>query len=171
MQPTQIVKLSEQDVIEAAKQGYAAFCELFANAALRAVDGSLTVDNMDKLNADQITLVAYFMLRGEVLEGGFVQLIHNGYGPFIFENPFAKAMRIMGLRGFCNLLYDVRREYVKSGKELACDCSDEEFMALYEQHPEYDEYDDDFIEREPEFTEAIAKYIDEHLDKFALITK
>ena len=163
MQPTQIVKLSEQDVIEAAKQGYAAFCELFANAALRAVGGSLT--------ADQITLVAYFMLRGEVLEGGFVQLIHNGYGSFIFENPFAKAMRLMGLRGFGNLLYDVRREYVKSGKELACDCSDEEFMALYEQHPEYDEYDDDFIEREPEFTEAIAKYIDEHVDKFALITK
>ena len=51
------------------------------------------------------------------------------------------------------------------------DCSDEEFMALYEQHPEYDEYDDEFIEREPEYTEAIARYIDEHMEKFAVIAK
>ena len=166
-----IVEIPEQSVIQAAAKGYDEFCGLFSNAALVSVGGILTGESMLKLNSDQITLIAYMILRNEVMEGGFIQLIHNGYGPFLFENPFAKAMRLMGLHDFSKLLYDVRRQYVNSGSKLTKDCSDEEFMALYEQHPEYDEYDDEFIEREPEYTEAIARYIDEHMEKFAVIAK
>ena len=60
---------------------------------LNSVGGELNAEAMSRLNADQITLLAYHILREEVMEGGFIQLIHNGYGPFIFHNPFAKADR------------------------------------------------------------------------------
>ena len=60
---------------------------------LDLVGGALTAETMGHLSADQITLIAYYMMRGEVLEGGFIQLIHNGYGPFIFKNPLVKALQ------------------------------------------------------------------------------
>lgn len=167
----QIVEILERDVIEAAAKGNYEFCRLFADAALCAVGGQLTTDNMSRLTTDQITLIAYVMLHEEVMQGGFIQLIHNGYGPFIFNNPFAKAMRLMGLHDFSNLLYDVRREYVINGEQLTTDCNDEEFMALYEQYPAYDEFDDEFVEHEPEYTEAVARYVDENIDNFAVVIK
>ena len=96
-----IVEIPEQSVIQAAAKGYDEFCGLFSNAALVSVGGILTGESMLKLNSDQITLIAYMILRNEVMEGGFIQLIHNGYGPFIFENPFAKAMRLMISQNCC----------------------------------------------------------------------
>ena len=51
-------------------------------------------EGISKLSPDQITLYAFLTLRQEMSEGGLLQLLYNGYGPFIFENPFAKAMRL-----------------------------------------------------------------------------
>ena len=59
------------------------------------VGGELTVQTIPLLRSDETTLLAYAILRQELLEGGFVQLIQNGYGPFIFLNPFAKALRLL----------------------------------------------------------------------------
>lgn len=125
---------------------------------LQEIDGDLNVHNMHKLNSDQITLFAYYVLRQQLLEGGFVQLIQNGYGPFIFLNPFAKAMRLWGLKEFSKWLYDARELYEKSKAKLECPTnSEEDFMALYEQYPEWDEFDDYFIEEEPSITLSVCK--------------
>ena len=126
-----------------------------------AIGGELTAENMQQLNADQLTLLAWKILHEEVMEGGFVQLIHNGYGPFIFKNPFAKAVKMWGLRELSKLVYDAHTLYVKYGKEITRDCTDEEFMAMYELYPEFDELDDMFIENEDEWTRQIEKYINE----------
>lgn len=123
------------------------------------------------LNGEQISLLAYIMFRDEVMDGGFVQLIHNGYGPFIFENPFAKAMRLMGAHDFSKLVYKGRKLYEKYRDELTRECSDEEFMALFERFSEFDELDDAFVEMEEEVTAALAHYVDEHIDQFATIVK
>ena len=42
-------------------------------------------------------------------------------------------------------------------------------MALFEQYPEFDDLDDEFVEKEEEWTEQIARYIDEHIERFAEI--
>ena len=125
--------------------------------------GELTVETMARLSADEMTLLAYSILRSELLEGGFVQLIQNGYGPFIFLNPFAKAMRLWGLKEFSKWLYDARAVYEKTRDVLEQPTeTDEEFMALYEQHPEWDAFDDWFVETEPEITEEICNAYIEH---------
>lgn len=165
------IKIQEADVIRAAQEGMDAFVELFRNSILDAISGELNAETMPKLNADQITLLAYMTVREEVMDGGFVQLIHNGYGPFIFMNPFAKAMRLWGAKDFQKLIYRGRELYLANEKELTKDCSDEEFMALFEQYPEFDDLDDEFIEMEEEVTEIVARYIDENLEAFAKIIK
>lgn len=162
-------EIKETEIKEAAQEGVGAFVELFAVRTMDAIGGELTADTMSQLTADQITLLAYWTLRREVLEGGFIQLIHNGYGPFIFLNPFAKAMRLWGAHDFSKLVYEGRRLYEKYAEPLTKDCTDEEFMALYEQYEEFDELDDSFIEMEEEVTDLVAHYIDEHLSGFVTV--
>lgn len=166
-----MITIKEQDIIHAASEGMDAFIQLFADAIRESIGGELTADNMARLNADQITLLAYMIFREEVMDGGFVQLIHNGYGPFIFHNPFARAMREWGAKAFTNLIYDGRRLFEKYGEELTRDCTDEQFMALFEQYPEFDDLDDAFIEMEEEVTEIVAQYIDNNIEKFAHVEK
>ncbi len=163
--------ISEKDIIDAAQKGFETFVELFSQRTLSSIGGELTSEAMQGLSADQITLLAYQIVKREVMEGGFIQLIHNGYGPFIFLNPFAKAMRLWGAREFCNLIYDGRKLYERYGEKLTRDCTDEEFMALYEQYEEFDDLDDAFIEMEPSVTETVDRYIDEHVDNFAEVVK
>lgn len=158
-------------IIEAAEEGMDAFLELFNNSILEAIGGELNAESMQKLNGEQITLLAYIIVREEVMDGGFVQLIHNGYGPFIFLNPFAKAMRLWGAHDFQKLIYRGRKLFETYGDELTKDCSDDEFMALFEQYPEFDELDDEFIEMEEDVTELVARYVDEHLEQFAVVEK
>ena len=165
------VQIKETEIIQAAQQGMDAFVEVFYKHILESIGGELNAEGMQKLQADQITLMAYMIFREEVMDGGFVQLIHNGYGPFIFLNPFAKAMRLWGAKDFCNLIYKGRKLFEKYGEELTKEYSDEEFMALFEKYPEFDDLDDEFIEMEEEVTETVARYIDEHLEQFATIEK
>ncbi len=148
-----------------------AFVEVFRRAIMDHIGGELTPESMQCINSDQITLLAYCIYHDEVMDGGHVQLIHNGYGPFIFLNPFAKAMRLWGAKEFSKLIYSGRKFYEENVDAITADCTDEEFMAMFEQYPEADGLDDEFIEMEEEVTEIVARYIDEHLSEFAEIEK
>ena len=132
--------------------------ENFRERSLRKSDGKLTGETMQLLTSDEITLLAYCILREEVMDGGLVQLIYNGYGAFIFLNPFAKVMRLWGLKDFSKLIYEGRAFYEAHHTEIEQDLSDEDFMALFEQFPEADDFDDTFIEHEEEITTAIVTY-------------
>ena len=165
------VKVKEQDLIAAAEHGMDEFLQVFIDGIHGAIGGELTGESMQELNADQVTLLAYQMVRDEVMDGGFVQLIHNGYGPFIFRNPFARMMKLWGLRDLSKLIYHVFDLYRQHGDAIERECSDEEFMGLFEQYPDFDEYDDDFVENEEEWTAAVAQYVDEHLERFATVEK
>ena len=85
--------VKEESIIKAANEGMDEFINLVADALLESVGGSLDATTMQQLNADQLTVIAYIWMRNEVMDGGFVQLIHNGFGGFIFENPFARIIK------------------------------------------------------------------------------
>jgi len=153
---------------EAASKGTDEFLTLVHNKILEAVGGEVNAETLLQLNGEQTTLLAYFILREEVMDGGFIQLIHNGYGPFIFLNPFAKAMRLWGAHDFSKLIYKGRKLFEQYADVLQADCTDDEFMALFEQYPEFDELDDAFVEMEEDVTDTIAHYVDENLDRFGL---
>ena len=163
------VSISEVSLREAAEKGVDDFLAVIFKAVSESVGNQLTAETMSDLSADQITLWGYMILHEEVMDGGFVQLIHNGYGPFIFLNPFAKALRLWGLHGLSKLIYKGRKLYEESADQLTKDCNEEEFMALFEQYPQYDDLDDEFIENEEVYTDEIAHYVDEHLSNFVSI--
>ena len=165
------VNIPELKLQDAASQGTDAFLTVVHDAILEAVGGEVNAETLPLLNGEQTTLLAYFILREEVMDGGFIQLIHNGYGPFIFLNPFAKAMRLWGAHAFSKLVYKGRKLFELHEKALTADCTDEEFMALFEKYPEFDDLDDEFIEMEEEVTDLIAHYVDEHLEQFVAVTK
>ena len=163
------VIVKDEALRRAAGEGMDAFVSCFVEAIKAAIGGELTTETLGELNSDQVTLLAWQTLHDEVMDGGFVQLIHNGYGPFIFKNPFAKAVKLWGLRELSKLVYDAHTLYAKHHEVIERDCTDEEFMALFEQFPEFDDLDDTFVEQEETWTEDIARYIDEHIDHFATI--
>lgn len=163
------VEVKDIDLQNAASKGMDEFIQVYVDGIYSAIGGELTQESIVELNSDQVTLLAYIILRDEVMDGGFVQLIHNGYGLFIFKNPFAKALKNWGLKDLSRLIYNVHTLYVKYHAEIEKECDDDEFMAMFERFPEFDEYDDDFVENEEQWTDEIAHYIDSHIDNFAKI--
>lgn len=151
---------------QAAAEGMDAFLAAVVQAVKQTAGGELTAESMQQLTADQITLWGYDILHEEVMDGGFIQLIYNGYGPFFFDNPFTKAMRLWGLNEFSKVLYKAKNLYDERKDDLTRERTDEEFMALFENNEEFDELDDYFVENEEDITAAVACYVDDHLDSF-----
>ena len=166
------IKINDKDLVAAAGEGMDQFLGTIIHAFKQQVgEEELNVQAMQQLSADQITLWGYMILRDELMDGGFVQLIYNGYGPFFFDNPFAKAMRLWGLHDFSKLLYKAKKVYDEHKADLTKERSDEDFMALFEQYPEFDDLDDEFVEEEENITSAVAYYVDEHMADFVEIVK
>ena len=107
------VIVKDADLQQAAMEGMDAFLQVFVKAMYDAIGGELTTETMAELNADQLTLLAWDTLHQEVMDGGFVQLIHNGYGPFIFKNPVAKVLRLWEMRELSKLIYEAHTLWLK----------------------------------------------------------
>lgn len=163
------VKVKEEKVRTAANTDMDAFVQVFVDAIHEAIGGQLTNENLGALSPDQITLLGWSYLHTEVMDGGYVQLIHNGYGAFFFKNPFAVAMRNWGLTDLYSHIRKAKRYYEKYRNEIECEMSDDDFMALYEQMPEFDELDDDFIVNEEQWMAKVAEYVDDHIEDFVVI--
>ncbi len=171
MKENAIVQISDAALRQAASEGIDAFLKVFTDKYLDVIHGRLDAETMHLLNGYQHSLLGYHFFRQEVMEGGFVQLIQNGYGPYIFENPFAKAMRMFGAGELSKLVYKAKEIYDEHKADLTKECTDDEFMARYEQYEAFDDLEGAYIEMEEEVTEQIATYVDEHIEEFALIVK
>ena len=163
------IQVKDSDLRRAAEQGMDEFVEVFYDAISDAVGGQLTADSMAQLNADQLTLWAFHALHEEVMDGGFVQLIHNGWGDFIFLNPFAKAIKDWGLKDLSKMIYEAKKLYWKYKDDIMRECTDEEFMQMFERMPEFDDLDDDFVENEEKWTYLVAEYIDNNISNFVTV--
>lgn len=152
------------------------FIQWLTDGYLTSIGGALTAENMEMLSAAQHSVLCYRYVLDEVMEGGFIQLILNGYAPYVLEGPFPMVVKrewgsVVGqekvMKDFSKLLYEAKREYHKHQEELSKDMSDEDFMALYEQLEELNELGDDFLdEHQEEVTPAVAKMIVENMDKY-----
>ena len=152
------------------------FIQWVTDGYLSAIGGALTAENMEMLSAEQHAVLCYRYVLDEVMEGGFIQLILNGYAPYVLEGPFPMVVKkewgsVEGqekvMKDFSKLLYAAKSEYHKHQEELSQDMSDEDFMALYEQLEELNELGDDFLdEHQEEVSPAVAKMIVENLEVY-----
>lgn len=144
------------------------YINAITDAYLNTLDGQLTEYNMDVLTANQHTLLAYRYILDEVMEGGFIQLIQNGYGPYVLDGPFAMMMKKhWELVDFGKFMYEVKKEYHLHKAELEADLNEEQFMALYEQQEKMNELGDEFLDKYQEMvTPSIADYVRKNEEKF-----
>lgn len=166
-----MIQIPEQKIVEAAEKSMDEFLKVFTDAYLTELGGDITAENMDKLNGYQHTLLAFRFFTDNVREGGFVQLIQNGYGGYVFDNPTAKALKLMGAKGLSKILYKAKEIYDTHRDELERDTTEEEFMAMYEKFEQFDELEEKYMEIEEEQTAIIAEYVDENMEDFAEVVK
>ncbi|MEA4904913.1 MAG: DMP19 family protein [Petrimonas sp.] len=166
-----MIQIPEQKIVEAAEKGMDEFLKVFTDAYLTELGGDITAENMDKLNGYQHTLLAFRFFTDNVREGGFVQLIQNGYGGYVFDNPTAKALKLMGAKGLSKILYKAKEIYDTHRDELERDTTEEEFMSMYEKFEQFDELEEKYMEIEEEQTAIIAEYVDENMEDFAEVVK
>ena len=165
------IQVSDAALQDAAGKGMDEFIKVFTDKYLEVAGGELTTTTMGLLNGYQHSLLGYHFFREEVMDGGFVQLIQNGYGGYIFDNPFAKAMRLFGAEEFSKLVYKAKKIYDENKEDLTKEHSFDDFMAMYEQYEAFDDLEEAFLNMEEEVTAIIAGYVDEHLDEFAEVIK
>lgn len=165
------IQVSDAALQAAGAEGMDEFIKVFTDQYIKVTGGVLTAETMPLLNGSQHSLLGYHYFREEVMDGGFVQLIQNGYGGYIFENPFAKAMRLFGAEEFSKLIYKAKKIYDENKVDLTKEHSYDDFMAMYEQYEAFDDLEEAFLDMEEEVTAIIAGYVDEHLEDFAEIMK
>ena len=161
------IKVSDEALRKGAEEGMDGFLQVFIDKYLEVTGGEINASTMPLLNGHQHTLLGYHFLREELNVGGFVQLIQNGYGPYIFDTPFAKAMRLFGLKEFSKLFYAAKKIYDENKEDLEKERDDEAFMAMYVEYEAFDDLEEKFMEMEEYVTAKLAEYVDEHLELFA----
>ena len=161
-----MIQIKDKALAEAIEKGMDEFLQVFIDAYLQEIGGELTAENMSKLNGSQHTLLAWHFFSTEMREGGFVQLIQNGYGSYIFENPFAKAIKQFGALELGKLIYKAKEIYDPNKKELERETSEEEFNAMYVDFEVFDELEEHYFNIEEHQTSLIAAYVDDHIEDF-----
>ncbi|MCD7925028.1 MAG: DMP19 family protein [Bacteroides sp.] len=163
------ITITDEALRQGAAEGMDGFIKVFTDKYLEVTGGVINAETMPLLNGYQHSLLGYHFFREEVNEGGFVQLIQNGYGPYIFDNPFAKAMRVFGAKDLSKLIYDAKKIYDANRADLEKERDDDEFMVMYEQYEAFDELEEAFMDMEELVTAQIAEYVDNHMEEFAEI--
>ncbi len=166
-----MIKIKDSQLNIAGEEGMDEFLQVFIYAYLDDLGGGLTLENMNQLNSMQHTLLAWHFFSTEMREGGFVQLIQNGYGAYIFDNPFAKAIKQFGAVDLGKLIYKAKVIYDANRTELERETTEEEFNALYVDFEVFDDLEEAYFDMEEEQTALIAAYVDEHINDFAEIEK
>mgnify|MGYP002658330755 FL=1 len=164
-----MIEVTDVALRQAAGEGMDTFIGVFTDAYKKEIGGEMTAGTMPLLTGEQHSLLAYQIIRDEVMEGGCCQLIQNGHGGYIFANACAKVRRVWVLCDWSKLFYAAKKIYDSHRDDLERERTDEEFMAMYEQYEAFDELEDEFLEKEEEYTALVAGYVDEHLELFAKI--
>lgn len=162
-----MIQVSKNDLEKAGAESAWALLEVFINKYYETIGNELTAEGMSKLNGEQNTLLALSIFREEVRSGGFVQLIHNGYGGYIFDNPFAKAIRLMGATELSKLIYKAKDIFDLRREELEKEVEEEELCEIYSEFEEFDELDEEYLRIEENQLYNIAEYVDQNISKFA----
>ena len=164
-----MIQITEKQIADSLEKGPVDYINLYTDAYLAEVDNELSAENMQKLNGHQHALLAYRYFREEVNFGGFVQLIQNGYGGYIFDNPTAKALKIFGADGTARLIYKAKEIYDANREELERDTTDEEFNAMYVDFEVFETIEESYYQIEKAQTAIIAEFVDKNRELFAEI--
>ncbi len=121
-------------------------------------------DFIDELSPGQQLILAYDYLRTQVMQGGFIQFIQNGYVgllPSIIEQLYMISADDMAL-----VLDDVLKVYVLNRELLNRPTSVEEFAKLYDEFKEFEIIDKRYYQLNLPTEKLMLDYAASHLEEF-----
>lgn len=119
---------------------------------------------IETLSPGQELLIRYDYVRMQVLQGGFIQLIQNGYVNLLLSMP--QMLRQIEAPEMGQLLDDVLKVFSLNYEGLSKETSVEEFAKLYEEYTEFEELDAKFAQYHTTTEKAIVSYALRFPDEF-----
>jgi len=152
------------------------FLFVFIDKYHKIMDQDATGEIWKSFNDAQFALLTYNILDAEVNNGGFIQLIFNGYG-YIFESSFSETIKTWGAIKTAEILEEAKVLYDKYKDEIIAARSPdpteeamEKFSQLYSKFKDFEALDDKFYTDDvAQETENIKKYIENNLDEFCVV--
>ena len=130
---------------------------------------SAPLTKLDSFTNEAAVLLLFSTLKGQVENGGFIQLIQNGYGPAIFDSPLSQDLARWGATQTAELLdqaraiYQAHRAYLVRPRALA------EFSALYKEFIQFEFLENQFYDLAASQTASVRAYVAQHLSQFARV--
>jgi len=122
---------------------------------------------MNELSEGQQLLLSYDYVQTQVLQGGFIQFIQNGYVSLLLSLP--GWLEDIGANEMSKVIDDVLKVYVLNRERLDTETSVEDFAKLYNEFKEFEILDNEFARLNDETIHQILDYALEAIEDFAII--
>lgn len=119
------------------------------------------------LSPGQELILRYDYIRVQVLQGGFIQLIQNGYINLLA--PLPEMFTQLGCNALAKVLDNVLKVYTLNHAILDKETSVEEFAKLYEEFTEFETLDEEFVSLNEQTVKALVEYALRFPDEFMVI--
>lgn len=119
---------------------------------------------LDDLSEAQQLLLSYDYMQMQVMQGGFIQLIQNGYIGLLPTMP--GWLEVAGCHNMAKIIDDVLKVYVLNREALDRKTTVEEFAQLYAEFQEFEVLDEEFHKLHPKTFDTLLKYAINHTEEF-----
>ena len=156
----------DREVLKAAHESgnYDELYELLAEPLHEELYKRQNFDFIDELSDGQQLILAYDYLRTQVMQGGFIQFIQNGYVGLL--PSMIEQLYVIGAGEMAQVLDDVLKVYVLNREQLGRTTTVEEFAKLYEEFKEFESLDARYYQLNLPTEKAMLDYAAAHLDEF-----
>ena len=161
------VKIKKEDLDNAITDDGWSYLFHFTDKYFEAMNKSS--EALKDFNDEQLVLIAYNYLYGQVVNGGFIQMISNRMA-YAFEEPFSETMREWGAKKIADIVDKAKMVYENNKEQLLQEQKNwEDFSKLYDDIKEFEPLDGAFYDCMDEQTLIIKRYVENNLDRFATI--
>lgn len=117
----------------------------------------------------QHTLMAFNILYGEITRGGFLELIKNGYGSYIFESHFCETLKKWGALEMAAHIHKAKEIYFVNKDEIEIVRKEQDIFEMYQHYPAFNALDHEFFRIMDSETDKIRHYIQQNFKEFAIL--
>ena len=165
-----IIPIVNRYELESVKNDPFKYIHLLTDKYFQIISSEPTQQVLNKFTNDQNTLLAFIIMDGQVCNGGFIQLIENKYGSYIFDSPLAEYLTNWGAMKTAKTIDDARLIYHQKKAILEKEKTLEEFAKLYQDHPDFEELESRYYSQINSEREIIKQYIQSNIVQFTVVS-
>jgi hypothetical protein len=125
-----------------------------------------THEILREFNSAQYTLLAYSYLDNQICNGGFIQLIQNGYGKYIFDNSFSKRIKKWGAEETAKIVEEAKKIYKKNKNILETKTPVKNFSMLHEDIKDFERLENNYCKINIQDAKNVKEYVENHIHDF-----